>query len=883
MYKFGKKLFAIFGWIVCVYLIAMQFAYFLSFHYDIPAYQAQFKFVLDPSVMFWQGNDAYFKLVSMICLIVVIMLVLRLFVPDPKDAAKRKAEREMTTEEKLNYKHTPTRHEVKKGLQRLQFTADGRLNHKLFNHAEIAIGKMLIIGTIVLTAIIIFLGMAQLILYAESGFKLADGTVIEIIYMLLAIDLFCAAEYLGIGNKHIRDYSDQVFDHWKKIYNNILWHLKKPDSKKLNTLKTWSIDHQSTYWRSGIPVLTKKHMVWVDPQDSHTLVIGTSNSGKTWSVIDPMIEFARMCGESMVIADLKGEQIKKHKALLDRDGYNMIVINFIDPEKGDQWNPFGLAIKQYRKVQKENEERIKDTVIYKKYIAKKKELFQEEAKLQSAITELKLITDKKIQQQKMQQILASQYKAKEYHNELQHIVEVEALAENIDIHPDYSEALQSLTDIAYTLAYEPQAKDPYWWQMSQTLIEGGVLFLLEQEYLNENGELCRLSDDQINFKNIKMLIMDGKEEVMTDLNEGKKPLLKFYLDNFRLAKTDESVDRLASFVSAPEDTMGSIMSEFSTKIKIGTLNNKILKMTSSTSFNFQDIGTKKTAVFLEVQDDKSTYYEFLTVFMKQLYEEIVKTSREESNLRLPIPVRIIWDEFGISPALVDVDKLLSAGRSKGVVMTMVIQDFSQIDHTYGRDIAKAIKNNVMNLVYVLGGDPDTLKEVSERAGFTLKWNRDKSNMEKIPLISTDRLATLSIGEVAIIRQRVMPVITRLNGYDKYPFYAPAPKDDVLDARELPRPIAYSITDDYYNLTKYGQQSSKAKKKVDDGKPHQPEDHAKDVQRRRVEEMNARHERLKQEIEAKKKMDKEKKKTGSYDFIKSSNKKEEGRSCDSQAK
>lgn len=837
--------------------------------------------------MFWQGNNDYFYLVSVICLLGVLLLVFRLFFPDTKERARRKAERALTKEEKLNYKHLPSRHEAKKGLQRLQFDADGKLDHKLFSKTEVYVGKALIAGGIIMTAAAFVLLIMYVQEWMSSMLKTTNNELMNSIYTCSVIAAFCFAQYLGIGNRYIRDYSDQVFDSVKKIYNKILWKLHKPDQKKMNTLRKWSIDYKDTYWRSGIPVLTSKRMVWVDPTDSHTLIIGTPNSGKTTSVINPLIDFTRMSGECMVVADLKGELNKLHRKALEADGYHVIIVNFIDPEKGEQWNPFGTTIKQYRKAQKENEEKILSTAegqqIYQKYINLKKARLRQEAKVQAGIAELRTITDKDASQKKAAEIMGLQYKVNEINQSLEHLIEVEAKGKNINIHPDFSEALTLLTDIAYTLCYEAQAKDPFWWQMSQSLIEGGVLFLLEQEYLDDNGNLCQLNDDQINFKNIKMLIMDGKEEVTTDLTVGHKPLLKFYLDNFRLKKTDESVDRLDSFVSAPEDTRGSIMSEFSTKIKIGTLNNNILKMTSKTSFDFNEIGKKKTAVFLVVHDEKSTYYSFLTVFIKQLYEEIVKTSRDEKNLRLPIPVRIIWDEFGISPALSDIDKLLSAGRFRGVLMTMAVQDFSQIDNTYGKMVAKAIKNNVMDLIYLLGGDPDTLKEVSERAGFTMKWNKEKSCYEKVPLIPTDRLSTLSMGEAVVIRQRAMPVITRYYPYSKYIFAKKLMANDQLESRELPEPKTYSINDDYYNLVRYGKNLThfdKPKTEIDNGQPHVQERRAEQPKVEDKEAQAERRKRIMGDVDKISEKNKEKKKgKSSMSFGKKEEPKEDAREID----
>ena len=125
--------------------------------------------------------------------------------------------------------------------------------------------------------------------------------------------------------------------------------LKMPDDNKINELKAWDIDNKTVTRKGGVPILTWRRGAWVDAENNHTIIIGTTNAGKTVSVIEGMIEISRMSGHSMIINDLKGELLGHHQASLERDGYNVIVLNFVHPEEGVSWNPFGLVIKRYRR------------------------------------------------------------------------------------------------------------------------------------------------------------------------------------------------------------------------------------------------------------------------------------------------------------------------------------------------------------------------------------------------------------------------------------------------------------------------------------------------------------------------------------------------------
>ena len=129
----------------------------------------------------------------------------------------------------------------------------------------------------------------------------------------------------------------------------------------------------------------------------------------------------------------------------------------------------------------------------------------------------------------------------------------------------------------------------------------------------------------------------------------------------------------------------------------------------------------------------------------------------------------IRDRFGSSPAFDPILNLLSAGRSRGILSTLVVQGYDQLESKYGKEKARTIKNNVMNKVYLLSGDTETLKEFSELAGKKKIYKDGKD--EDVPLFSTERLSKFKLGEALFIRQRLNPFYTTLLGYNKYDFYS----------------------------------------------------------------------------------------------------------------
>ena len=99
---------------------------------------------------------------------------------------------------------------------------------------------------------------------------------------------------------------------------------------------------------AGIPLIIKKDEVWVDNGEYHSLVIGATGSGKTQTVIFPTVEVLAKKRESMIITDPKGEIYEKTSNMLRDKGYDVLVLNFRDPQNGSAWNPLSLPYRMYK-------------------------------------------------------------------------------------------------------------------------------------------------------------------------------------------------------------------------------------------------------------------------------------------------------------------------------------------------------------------------------------------------------------------------------------------------------------------------------------------------------------------------------------------------------
>lgn len=100
---------------------------------------------------------------------------------------------------------------------------------------------------------------------------------------------------------------------------------------------------------SGIPLAQVGENSYLTSQNElHCFVIGDSGCGKSRRVIMPSIHLLAKAGESMVISDPKGELYRATSNMLKRKGYEVLVLNFRNPDKGNRWNPLNYIEQLYR-------------------------------------------------------------------------------------------------------------------------------------------------------------------------------------------------------------------------------------------------------------------------------------------------------------------------------------------------------------------------------------------------------------------------------------------------------------------------------------------------------------------------------------------------------
>ena len=99
---------------------------------------------------------------------------------------------------------------------------------------------------------------------------------------------------------------------------------------------------------AGIPLLNNGKDVYVDNGEYHNMIIGSTGSGKSTTIVIPLVTLLARHGESMIITDPKGELYKSSSDYLREKGFNIVLLNFREPSTGNSWNPLALPYEYYK-------------------------------------------------------------------------------------------------------------------------------------------------------------------------------------------------------------------------------------------------------------------------------------------------------------------------------------------------------------------------------------------------------------------------------------------------------------------------------------------------------------------------------------------------------
>ena len=255
---------------------------------------------------------------------------------------------------------------------------------------------------------------------------------------------------------------------------------------------------------------------------------------------------------------------------------------------------------------------------------------------------------------------------------------------------------------------ESGSNDPYWDDMAEMLLKALIYYLMatrpeEEQNLASCSELVRAAN------------ANGGSNLLTDLMN-------------QLPYDHPARMNYKSIEIAPEKTYGSILS--SLQSKLGKFDSKeIAEVTSTDTIDFDEIGSKKTAVYVISSDTHKAYDFLLTIFFSQMIQQLYDFA-DKNGGRLRMPTYFILDEFANIGQIPDFDKKISTSRSRGISFSVILQNLDQLEAVYEKSY-ETIMGNCDTHVFLGSNSYKTVEYFSKALGEktisreSLSVNRDK--------------------------------------------------------------------------------------------------------------------------------------------------------------
>ena len=409
----------------------------------------------------------------------------------------------------------------------------------------------------------------------------------------------------------------------------------------------------------GIPIIAeegKKDYKITFAKPAHTLIIGTTGSGKTTTFINPTVQIlANTKGKpSMLISDPKGELYTLHAKSLIKRGYDVKVLDLRNPYCSIRWNPLEKPYEMYQEM----------LSLEDKVVANEEEGYY--------VFEDKIYYDV---------------------NEKNAAVQVRKQA-------IFDEVYEDLNDICSVLCPVKSKNEPIWESGAKNFILAITLAMLEDSEKPELG----MTKEKFNFYNVM--------KIATNTQNDCEDLIEYFAGRSPISK---SVSLSKQVLDASDKTRGSYLSTIFDKLSLFS-DMSICSLTSANEIDLGEIATKPTALFLQIPDEKETRHTLAGMVILQTYKALVAKANTYPDLSLPRSVYLLLDEFGNLPQIHKLEQMITVGRSRRIWLALVVQSYAQLAKVYDDKSADIIKSNCNIQIFIGTTDLKTIDEFSKKCG-----------------------------------------------------------------------------------------------------------------------------------------------------------------------
>ena len=178
-----------------------------------------------------------------------------------------------------------------------------------------------------------------------------------------------------------------------------------------------------------------------------------------------------------------------------------------------------------------------------------------------------------------------------------------------------------------------------------------------------------------NFDMVLELLRAG--DVREDDDDYESPLDTLFKMIEEINSQHIAVKYYKSYHSGSAKTLKSIQVTLASRLEKFNLRD-LANLRMEDDLNLSSIGEERTALFVLIPDNDTSFNFIVSILYTQLFQQLFYIADHKYKGALPVSVHFIMDEFANVSLPDDFDKILSTMRSRGISVSIIIQNLAQL-------------------------------------------------------------------------------------------------------------------------------------------------------------------------------------------------------------
>ena len=246
-----------------------------------------------------------------------------------------------------------------------------------------------------------------------------------------------------------------------------------------------------------------------------------------------------------------------------------------------------------------------------------------------------------------------------------------------------------------------QSQDPFW-DTAASMLLLALVFYLHYE----------APEEERNFQMVMEMLRAG--DVREDDDSYQSPLDELF-NRLEMRNPEHiAVKYYHNYHSGSAKTLKSIQITLAARLEKFNLES-LAMLTITDELDLQSMGEKKVALFAIIPDNDSSFNFLVSILYTQIFQQLFYSADYKHGGTLPVHVHFVMDEFANVSLPDDFDKILSVMRSRGVSVSIILQNLAQLKTLFEKQW-ESIVGNCDEFLYLGGNEQATHKFISEFLG-----------------------------------------------------------------------------------------------------------------------------------------------------------------------